>query len=279
MLESVLGRPIRNLKLLDTEVRGDMIDDKRVIFDIRAVIDDARIDVEMQIHAHQALIPRFVFYCTQEHSSQLTRGNTYKELVPTIVIVWLVQPIFDTIHKLHSIFELRERDTHVLLSDQLAIHVLQLSQLASAPPGEDEEFEYYVPTEYALAVERWARFLLANDAEMEQLASEDPTMSIAKQNLDKLSQDPDVQRSARKREADIYFYNVELATSREEGEKKGIEKGEKKYATQMLANLLQLRFRDLPESTRLRIEKASVDQLKSWTERVLTASTLDEVFA
>ncbi|WP_335582473.1 hypothetical protein [Candidatus Thiodictyon syntrophicum] len=43
--------------------------------------------------------------------------------------------------------------------------------------------------------------------------------------------------------------------------------------------LLRLRFGDLPAAYRERIETADADTLLRWSERVLTAPTLDEVLA
>jgi hypothetical protein len=46
----------------------------------------------------------------------------------------------------------------------------------------------------------------------------------------------------------------------------------------MLLRLLTLRFGVLPQSARAQVESADADTLLRWSERVLTASTLDEVF-
>ena len=47
----------------------------------------------------------------------------------------------------------------------------------------------------------------------------------------------------------------------------------------MLIKLLGLRFGPLPEPLRARVQSAAIDQLDAWTDRVLTAQTLDEVLA
>ena len=60
----------------------------------------------------------------------------------------------------------------------------------------------------------------------------------------------------------------------EQGLKKGIRQGE----AQLLLRQLSLRFGDLPQSAREQVESADADTLLRWSERILTASTLDEVF-
>jgi hypothetical protein len=46
----------------------------------------------------------------------------------------------------------------------------------------------------------------------------------------------------------------------------------------MLLRQLALRFGNLPDSVQARVESADADLLMRWSERILTASTLDEVF-
>jgi hypothetical protein len=45
-----------------------------------------------------------------------------------------------------------------------------------------------------------------------------------------------------------------------------------------LARLLTLKFGGLPDSAQARLQAASAEQLTAWTDRVLTATTLDEIF-
>jgi hypothetical protein len=65
------------------------------------------------------------------------------------------------------------------------------------------------------------------------------------------------------------------AKGRVEGEAKGRVEGEAKA----LVKLLTAKFGGVPESVHSRIRAASVEELDAWIERVLTAPTLDAVFA
>ena len=142
---------------------------------------------------------------------------------------------------------------------------MQLSALRPSPaPDEDAR------------VHRWARFLTASsDAELDQLASEDPIMSLAKQTLEALSQDPATHRLVREREEAIKLYRIDLVTSKAEGLLEGKAEGK----AELLLKLLAIRFGPLPEPTRARITAATTEQIDTWAERMLTASTLDEVLA
>ena len=266
MVQSILARPVDMLTVLNPGIPGELSSDKYVFLDIRAALHGgSRVDIEMQMRAPPALASRLVYYSARDYADQLRRGDEYHLLTPTIAIAWLVEPLFPAIDQLHSIFELRERHTHALFGDQLALHILQLRSLSPSNA-----------TGYTAQVERWARFLVANtDAEFDQLASEDPSMTIAKQTLDELSLDPATRRLAREREDSIWLYKMHLAASKAEGEAKGEAKGK----TELLLKLLRLRFGRLPEVTRARLEAATPEQLDAWAERILTANSLDDVLA
>jgi predicted transposase/invertase (TIGR01784 family) len=272
MLEAVLGRPIASVTVLNPDILGELASDKRVVLDIRVTLaDGARVDVEMQARTTPALRSRLVYYATRDHSSQLSPGDGYEELTPTVVIAWLVEPIPELPHRLHTVYGLRAEHTNERFSDQLAIHVLQLSAL----PAEDTE-EYAVSPQ----VKRWARFLAARtDAEYEQLALEDPIMAIAKQALDELSQDPFAHRLARERADAVKLYQMDLVSwgrkARVEGLAEGLAEGEAK----ILLKQLERRFGPPTGATRAHVQSASVEQLETWAERILDAQTLDEVLA
>ena len=60
---------------------------------------------------------------------------------------------------------------------------------------------------------------------------------------------------------------------RQEGMQQGMQQGE----ARVLLRLLQRKFGDLPEAIQRRIEQADERTLLEWSERVLTATRLDEV--
>lgn len=261
MLQGILARAIEDLTVLNPGIPGELANDKEVVFDIRAQLEDgSRVDLEMQIRTHPALTSRLVYYAARDYADQLAHGADYGALTPTVVVVWLVKPLFAELDRLHSIFELRERHTHTLFGDQLAIHLLQLQ---SASPSD--------PRGYDATVGRWARFLIAQDeAELTQLASEDPIMAIAQQNLNQLSQDPATRRLARERADAVKLYKLDLVASEAKGRLEG--------KAEFLLKQLRLRFGSLPQATRARIEAARPEELDAWAERVLVAKTLDEMF-
>ena len=273
MLQGVLARPIRDPAVLNPGILGEQVHNKQVAFDLRVALQDgSRADLEMQRRTPTTLASRLVYYGARDFGDQLVRGDDYHLLTRTAVIAWLVKPLFPKPRRLHSIFEIRERHTQRLLGGHLAFHLLQLSHLPSlsTPPA----------TRYDAQVRRWARFLTArSDAELDKLASETRIMSLAKHTLEQLSQDPEARYLAREREDAIMLYKHELAVTRVKAEAKGHRKGRKEGRVEVLLELLTVRFGRFSSTVRARIEAATAEQLSVWTKRLLTARTLDEVFA
>ena len=56
------------------------------------------------------------------------------------------------------------------------------------------------------------------------------------------------------------------------------QEGRNEERTEMLLNLLTLRFGPVPEARQARIRQADQQQIKAWFNQASTAATLDEVF-
>lgn len=273
MLQGVLARPIGTPTVINPGILGEQVHDKQVALDLRVALQDgSRADLEMQRRTPTNLASRLVYYGSRDYADQLVRGNDYSQLARTSVIAWLVRPLFPKLRRLHSIFELRERHTSKLLSGHLSFHLLQLSHrppLSSSPA-----------TRYDAQVRRWARFFTARSvAELGQLASETRIMRLAKHTLEQLSQDPEACRLAREREDAIKLYKDELAVTRARAEAKGLRKGRNEGRVELLLELLGARFGRITSAARARVEAATAEQLNAWAKRILTARSLDEVFA
>ncbi|NVM79840.1 hypothetical protein FHW83_005682 [Duganella sp. SG902] len=69
-----------------------------------------------------------------------------------------------------------------------------------------------------------------------------------------------------------------LQEGRNQGLEQGIERGRKEGAAVLLERQLVRRFGPLPQSVRNRLARASMAQLEAWSERLLEAETLRQVF-
>ena len=75
---------------------------------------------------------------------------------------------------------------------------------------------------------------------------------------------------------EVYMSTADML--RAEGRAEGIAKGVGKGVAHVLVRQLTRRFGAVPDEARQRIDTAPLEQLEAWTDRVLDAETLDEVF-
>jgi len=64
----------------------------------------------------------------------------------------------------------------------------------------------------------------------------------------------------------------------QEGIREGIREGRKDGEATLLTLQLRKRFGELPESVRTRVSEARPDELEHWGERLMDASSLEDVF-
>ena len=74
------------------------------------------------------------------------------------------------------------------------------------------------------------------------------------------------------------MYDDLIRRTTEEGERKGKLEGKLEGKREVLLRQLQRRFGELPEWVATRVEAAGSDELEAWTERILSARDLDEMF-
>ncbi len=206
---------IDSVQVLNPEVPKDLPADRGAVLDIHVRLADGRhIDVEMQSELHLGLAQRFLYYWARLHASQLSAGDCYEKLCPTLSVLILKEPLL-RLAKAHSKFRILEVETHHELTADLEMHFVELSKIALE--ADDS------------ALKRWMAFLLARDEkELEELAMSDPNIRRATEALAELSSDPQAQELARQREMAQINWKIMRQFEREEGEAKGRAEGEAK---------------------------------------------------
>ncbi|MYM25115.1 DUF4351 domain-containing protein [Duganella sp. FT135W] len=69
-----------------------------------------------------------------------------------------------------------------------------------------------------------------------------------------------------------------LAQGRQEGLAQGLEQGRVEGAVVLLERLLTQRFGPLPQTVHKRLDKASLEQLEAWSDALVAAQSLRQVF-
>ena len=89
--------------------------------------------------------------------------------------------------------------------------------------------------------------------------------------------DNERERYRREYPQEVDFMSSFADRFRQEGLQQGVQQGMQQGEARVLLRQLQRKFGDLPEAIQRRVEQADERTLLEWSERVLTASRLDEV--
>jgi predicted transposase/invertase (TIGR01784 family) len=274
LLNAVLSPavPIEAVEVLSAQPERLTVADKNISLDVRLRLQGGeQVDVEMQSQRRPALRERALYYWARLYAGQLQRGDPYTALRRCVVV--LITNFAELAsRRFHSIFQVHERHGRELLTGHLELHLLELPKLPSALDRNDE------PT---LAL--WGKFLSAvADEELETLAMEHPVLKQAKAALDRLSADDIARIQAEQREMALLTFEAGMAAAREEAEQKGRQEGRQEGRAagnaEMLLRLLTLKFGPPAASVAERLASASQAELLRWSERVLSAETLEGVF-
>ncbi|WP_428263264.1 hypothetical protein [Haliangium sp.] len=70
-----------------------------------------------------------------------------------------------------------------------------------------------------------------------------------------------------------------MRTVAQQLEQRGFDKGHEHGLRVLLVSLLEARFGPLPDAIRARVERADASSLEAWGMQVLSATSLDDIFA
>ncbi len=132
---------IQEVEILNPFMERQHLDDKQCILDIRAKTDRGElINIEMQIINRQDWIERSLYYWSKLYDQQLKIGDEYRLLKRTLSISFLNFKLFDRPRGL-SIYQLRERDDHELLTSLMQLFFIELPKLPNDKTELDQDLK------------------------------------------------------------------------------------------------------------------------------------------
>lgn len=209
--ESIVSCDIQNPILL-----GDTIDEKTCILDIRLLLNNNRlINLEMQTGKFECWPNRMLFYLSRLYCN-IQKGQDYSAIKPAIHIGILTESPFPDIHEFYSEYLMINTSSGHILSRNFSSRMLSLDQLDHASAKERESELYY-----------WAKLFKASTWEDIQMLSKDkPYLNAAVSNLRILTEDEKIQLQCEARER----YILDMNSARNEGERKGEQKGLERFS-------------------------------------------------
>ena len=172
LLKTFFPDPLRNANRLvieSSELLGDTEQEKRVVLDILATIDDdTDVLIEMQRAEMEHFAERSIFYVCRLVSKSLKRGDEYD--IPHVLALCITEKPLPVLGELDGFFhtvQLCSLDGKIF-SEKIMFGFLDLSKFAAPNPGQLKDMQF------ADRQEKWG-YTLANAGRMElqDLSQED----------------------------------------------------------------------------------------------------------
>jgi predicted transposase/invertase (TIGR01784 family) len=205
---------IQEVTILNPALEREQIDDKACILDIRATTDQGEhINIEMQIINRRDWIERSLYYWSKLYEQQLQSGDNYHQLQRTLSISFLNFKLFDRPRGL-SIYQLRERDDHELLTPLMQLFFIELPKLPNALTELDQDLK------------EWVMFMNAtNPQERQAVAAKNAYIQEAQKLLELIAQNPEDRIRYESRLKGLRDYHSGLAAERHVGRQEGVQIG------------------------------------------------------
>ena len=227
-------KDIKETQILNTNLRKLHEDDKQGILDVRILMNNlVEIDIEIQLAELKVWADRSLFYLSKMYTEQIEAGDTYKVFKRCVSISLLNFTLFPDTEEFYSCFHLWEDTRHTLYTDKMEFHVLEFTKL----PKELQEDS----SDMLL----WAKFINAEQKEeFDMLATKNPYIQSAYEQLQIISQDKTKRLEYESREKALRDYNQLMYEATERGKETGIqigkEIGEYEKAVKIAKNMLAL---------------------------------------
>lgn len=228
-LQSILKEEITEVDLSQNVIlRRERENDKLGILDINAKINNKEhCNIELQIVDTGEMKERILYYWSKIFTKQLKKGQEYKELEKTIVILianFEIEGLEGL--KYHTQWKIMDTETQkVILTDKFELHIIML------PKVKEEEQEELID---------WLLFLENPQSErIKEKMEENEELKEAVEKLEGMSEDEYMQRIADLREKAILDYNSGMSTALRKGIEEGLKEGEKKTKLETAKKMLE----------------------------------------
>ena len=251
--------PIKFITLKNPIDTAEREDEKDTIMDIRAETSSGEeLDIEMQSGNLRVYPDRVLFYGGRLVNSSLQQGLRYDKMKKSIVVSIINGTLFSEPVCCHSIFDVRERKTGLLLSDRLEFHFLELGKVNGNKPV-DELTE----------IEKLAAYLkYASDEERQDYVQEildSEGLAMTEDVYRKVTQDEIEYERMESRLKYQLQYNTDMSLARQEGLEQGRAEGEAAGRKEMKLQLART----------MKAEGESIEKISKYTG--LTAEEIEEL--
>ncbi len=222
--------PIKAVTLQDTTIEKEHVKDKYSRLDVRATTDKGEhINIEIQLDNKYNMIKRSLYYWSKLYEGQLESGNDYQKLARTICINLIDFNLLNH-DKFHSVYRLKDCETHEELTDIIELHFIELKKMKHVEHADEVKSK----------LEAWLHFINQPDSELvKELEDVESEIRSAKAELIRLSGNKEERELFEKRRQSMLDEVSALAFAEEKGVQKGLEQGAKQRDIEIAKNLIR----------------------------------------
>lgn len=254
--------PIKSVTLQDTTIEKEYLTDKwgphpakqvssidGVIgrLDVRATTDKGEhINIEIQLDNKYNMIKRSLYYWSKLYEGQLESGNDYQKLARTICINLIDFNLLNH-DKFHSVYRLKDCETHEELTDIIELHFIELKKMKHVKHADEVKSK----------LEAWLHFINQPDSEVvRELEAVESEIKSAKAELIRLS--------GNKVERELFENRRQAMLDEASALAFAEEKGAKKEKLEIAKNLIQKGLDNgfIVETTGLSLEEVEATRTK-----------------
>lgn len=239
--------PIKSVTLQDTTIEKEYLTDKYGRLDVRATTDKGEhINIEIQLDNKYNMIKRSLYYWSKLYEGQLESGNDYQKLARTICINLIDFNLLNH-DKFHSVYRLKDCETHEELTDIIELHFIELKKMKHVKHADEVKSK----------LEAWLHFINQPDSEVvRELEAVESEIKSAKAELIRLSGNKVERELFEKRRQAMLDEASALAFAE--------EKGAKKEKLEIAKNLIQKGLDNgfIVETTGLSLEEVEATRTK-----------------
>jgi predicted transposase/invertase (TIGR01784 family) len=129
---------IKSFLITNTEIPPEVIKGKYCRLDVNMDVDGQRVDLEVQVNDEGDYPERVLYYWARDYSTALKERESYTDLPRTVIINIVAFKMFDC-DELYSVYEVRERTRHSLLTDRLCLIFCELPKLSELVDADAED--------------------------------------------------------------------------------------------------------------------------------------------
>jgi len=136
LVSSLLAIPLESIdqfEIVNTEMPPDNLGDKFCCLDINMIVNDQRVNLEIQVRNEKYYPERVLYHWARDYSASLPEGGKYQSLPRTVIISIIDFDQFPGRDFFHSEFCPLEVRRHECLSDKMSLHFFELQKLPEAP--------------------------------------------------------------------------------------------------------------------------------------------------